>query len=79
MKEAVGLGGMLEFAYSGFMEAQRPFTAGDYATAIRSVGAEHRILVSDLGRAEHALPVDGLNIISKASARPVSRRRRSSG
>jgi hypothetical protein len=60
MKDAAGLGAVIEFIYNGLIGANRQFTIEQYAQAIRQIGPRHCILSSDLGQASNPLPVDGL-------------------
>jgi hypothetical protein len=60
MREAAGMGAWLEFVYNALIGANKEFEFADYAQAIRTVGAEHCILSSDLGQAGNPLHPDGL-------------------
>jgi Family of unknown function (DUF6282) len=60
MKEAAALGAYIEFAYNGTIGHFKEFDLADYAAAIRAVGPEHCILVTDLGQPGNPIPTDGL-------------------
>jgi len=60
MQEAAKLGAYIEFVYNALIGPNKEFTFGEYAAAIREVGAEHCILSSDLGQANNPLHPDGL-------------------
>jgi hypothetical protein len=59
MQQAAAAGAYLEFTYLGLIPPAKS-TIEDYAAAIRAVGPEHCVLVSDLGRAGDPLHPDGL-------------------
>jgi hypothetical protein len=60
MQEAAKLGAYIEFAYNGLVGSHKEFEVSDYAKAIRAVGVEHCILVSDLGQTENPVHTKGL-------------------
>lgn len=60
MKDAANMGAYIEFVYNGLLGSYKEFTFKDYARAIRSVGAEHCILSSDMGQPGNPLHPDGL-------------------
>jgi hypothetical protein len=60
MVEAAKMGAYIEFVYNGLIGSYKEFTFKDYARAIRSVGAEHCILSSDMGQPGNPLHPDGL-------------------
>jgi hypothetical protein len=60
MKDAANMGAYVEFVYNGLLGSYKEFTPKDYARAIRSVGAEHCILSSDMGQPGNPLHPDGL-------------------
>jgi hypothetical protein len=60
MQEAAREGAFLEFVYNGLIGAGKEFEVADYVKAIRTVGAEHCILASDLGQAGNPIHPDGL-------------------
>ena len=60
MKDAANMGAYIEFVYNGLIGSYKEFTFQDYARAIRSVGAEHCILSSDMGQPGNPLHPDGL-------------------
>ncbi|MDA2929391.1 DUF6282 family protein [Acidobacteria bacterium AH-259-O06] len=69
-KKAAGMGAFLEHAFVGTLQGPRASLAsmrgwkgvsiGDYAAAIKAVGAQHCILSSDLGQAGNPIHTDGL-------------------
>jgi len=59
MKEAAGLGALIEFAGSTLRTADAPARIDRYAAAIRQVGPASCILSSDLGQQGNPLPPDG--------------------
>jgi hypothetical protein len=60
MREAAALGAFIEIVYGGLVGRNPEFRIADYANAIRSVGAQHCILSSDLGQPGNPLHPDGL-------------------
>jgi hypothetical protein len=60
MKDAANMGAYIEFVYNGLLGSYKEFTFKDYSRAIRSVGAEHCILSSDMGQPGNPLHPDGL-------------------
>jgi hypothetical protein len=50
MTAAAAMGAWIEFVYNGLIGPYKEFDITDYANAIRSVGAEHCVLSSDLGQ-----------------------------
>jgi hypothetical protein len=60
MKEAAREGAFIEFTYSATLIRNPVVNMDDYAQAIRKVGAENCILVSDLGQLGMPLHPDGL-------------------
>jgi hypothetical protein len=60
MKAAAAEGAWIEFVYNGLIGPHKEFEIADYASAIRSVGAEHCVLSSDLGQPVNPLHPDGL-------------------
>ncbi len=60
MQEAAKMGAYIELVYNALIGPNKEFTFGDYAAAIRAVGAAHCILSSDLGQAGNPLHPDGL-------------------
>ena len=60
MVEAAKMGAYIEFVYNGLLGSYKEFTFKDYARAMRSVGAEHCILSSDMGQPGNPLHPDGL-------------------
>jgi Family of unknown function (DUF6282) len=60
MLEAANMGAYIEFVYNGLLGSYKEFTFKEYARAIRSVGAEHSILSSDMGQPGNPLHPDGL-------------------
>ena len=60
MQAAAKEGAYLEFVYGALIGAGKAFEIGDYAKAIRAVGARSCILSSDLGQAGNPLHPDGL-------------------
>ena len=50
MLQAVKMGAYIEFVYNALIGPNKEFTFGEYASAIRAVGAAHSILSSDLGQ-----------------------------
>ena len=65
MKQAAAAGAYLEFTYLGLIPPAKS-TIEDYAAAIRAVGPEHCVLVSDLGRVGDPLHPDGLALFFRA-------------
>jgi len=59
MKEAAGLGALIEFAGSTLRTTDAPARIDRYAAAIRQVGPASCILSSDLGQQGNPLPPDG--------------------
>lgn len=78
MKEAAALGAKLELAAVGmlmgpdahlaWMREWRRVTAHEMATAIRSVGARHFHLSTDLGQMGNPIPADGYALLVNALA-----------
>ena len=62
MKEAAGLGALIEFVYNGLIGHYKEFTFADYARAIRAVGPEHCVLSSDMGQPANPSHPDGLQL-----------------
>lgn len=60
MQEAAREGAMIEFVYANLLGEPAPFTAAEFAKAIRAVGPTNCILSSDLGQARNPLHPDGL-------------------
>jgi hypothetical protein len=60
MKDAANMGAYIEFVYNGLLGSYKEFTFKEYAQAIRSVGAEHCILSSDMGQPGNPVHPDGL-------------------
>lgn len=60
MKRTAALGAFVEFAYNGLIGRYKEFSFDDYAKAIRTIGAEHCILSSDMGQPGNPLHPDGL-------------------
>jgi hypothetical protein len=60
MEEAVSLGALIEFVYNGLIGPFKEFDFPDYARAIRTLGAAHCVLASDLGQTENPFHPDGL-------------------
>jgi hypothetical protein len=60
MREAAGLGAYIEFVYNGVFGSGKEFEMGEYADAIRAVGAKNCILSSDMGQVGNPLHPDGL-------------------
>jgi len=63
MQEAAKAGAYIEFVYNGLIGGSKQFDFGDYAKAIRAVGAEHCILSSDMGQVGNPLHPDGLQML----------------
>jgi predicted metal-dependent TIM-barrel fold hydrolase len=73
MKEAAALGAKLEHVYLnvimgpsapfGWMRHWKEVSTKDMAEAIRSIGAEHFILSSDLGQNGNAIHPDGYKLL----------------
>jgi hypothetical protein len=66
MQAAAREGAWIEFVYNGLIGAGKEFEPGDYAKAIRAVGAEHCILSSDMGQAGNPIHPDGLEAFFRA-------------
>jgi hypothetical protein len=62
MQQAAQMGAYIEFAYNGLVGSHKEFEFADYAKAIRAVGVEHCILVSDLGQPENPVHTEGLRL-----------------
>lgn len=58
MKRMVEMGAFIEHCYLNYFHKQ--VTIERYAEAIRELGAEHCIISTDLGRALHPVPMEGL-------------------
>jgi hypothetical protein len=63
MKEAAAMGAYIEFVYNGLVGGAKEFEFADYVRAMRSVGAEHCILSSDMGQAANPVHTEGLKIL----------------
>jgi len=61
MQAAAALGASIEFVYNGLIGPYKEFDVDDYASAIRSVGAENCVLSSDLGQPSNPAHPDGLS------------------
>jgi hypothetical protein len=66
MQAAAREGAWIEFVYNGLVGAGKEFEPGDYAKAIRAVGAEHCLLSSDMGQAGNPIHPDGLEAFFRA-------------
>ena len=84
IQEAVSLGALIEHNYlatlagpSALAPGQRPFTnipVTDYAAAIKTIGAEHCVLTTDLGQAENPIHSMGFKVfITQLMAAGVTR------
>ena len=60
MQEAARLGAWIEFTANSVIGNSTNTTIKDFAAAIRAVGVEHAVLVSDFGQAGNPLHPDGL-------------------
>src|ERR1700723_3346930 len=60
MREAAKMGAYIEFVYNGLIGSYKEFTFKEYARAIRYVGVDHCILLSDMGQPANPLHPDGL-------------------
>lgn len=69
MQEAVRDGAFIEFAYAATAIPKPIVTIADYARAIRELGAEHCILVSDMSLPEIPLSPDSLSAFFTALRR----------
>ncbi len=70
-KQAAAMGAYIEFAWGGTMPSpvvpgQATVSVDDYARAMRAVGPEHCIMVSDLGQAGNPTHPDGLRAFAEA-------------
>jgi hypothetical protein len=59
MREAAGLGALIEFVGGSLVAADAEARINRYADAIRQIGPESCVLSSDLGQQGNALPPDG--------------------
>jgi hypothetical protein len=62
MKEAASMGAYIEFVYNGLVGGYKEFEFADYARAIKTVGAEHCILGSDMGQITNPVHTEALKI-----------------
>jgi hypothetical protein len=60
MCEAADLGALIEFVYNGLIGVHKEFEPHHYAEAIRAIGAERCVLVSDLGQVSNPPHPEGL-------------------
>jgi hypothetical protein len=62
MKQMAAMGAMIEFCFqpAGLPNAKNKGAMASYANVIKSIGAEHLIIDSDLGQKNNPLPPDGL-------------------
>ncbi|MBK5291098.1 MAG: hypothetical protein JJE04_05290 [Acidobacteriia bacterium] len=63
MKQAAGMGALIEFVGNAMVGNTKTVEFTDYAKAMQQVGVEHCILSSDLGQAGNPLHPDGLELI----------------
>jgi predicted metal-dependent TIM-barrel fold hydrolase len=62
VKQMAAMGAIIEFCFqpAGLSYAKNPATIANYANIIKTVGAEHFIIDSDLGQKNNPLHPDGM-------------------
>lgn len=68
MREAAGMGALIEFVYNALIGPNKAYEMPQYAEAIRQVGPGHCVISTDLGQAGNPLHPDGFVAFLKALA-----------